>query len=66
MQSFEGNINRNIFKTAVELAKLANMLATVDDLDEDQLRKLHIRCVDEVKRINGIIDFEDTVKYQKG
>lgn len=63
-KGFENRISRNIFKVAVELAKLQNMLATVNDLDEDSLRRLHIRCVDEVKRINGLIDFEDAVKYQ--
>lgn len=66
LKNFEIQNNRNVFKVAVELAKLSNMLATLNELDEDQLRKLHIHCVDEVKRINGIIDFEDTVKYQKG
>ena len=26
---------------------------------------LHLKCVDEVKRINGAVEFEDAYKYQK-
>lgn len=60
----ENRLARLQFKEAVELAKLSHMLAAVSDVDEETLRRLHIRCVDEVKRINGVVKFEDAVKYQ--
>lgn len=40
------------------------MLAAANDVDEETLRQLHIMCVNEVRKINGIIDYEDAVKYQ--
>jgi metal-responsive CopG/Arc/MetJ family transcriptional regulator len=60
----ENRLARLQFKEAVELAKLSHMLAAVSDVDDDTLRRLHVRCVDEVKRINGVVKFEDAVQYQ--
>ena len=64
--STENRLARLQFKTAVELAKLAHMTAAAGGIDEDTLRRLHIRCVDEVKKINGVVKFEDAVAFQHG
>lgn len=61
----ERRMNRNLFKIAVELGKLSHMMAAVNDIDDDTLRDLHAMCVNEVRRINGTIDFESAVEYQK-
>ncbi|MCC8138969.1 MAG: hypothetical protein LIO67_01525 [Lachnospiraceae bacterium] len=34
-------------------------------MDEKELQKLHVKCVDEVKRINGAVDLESAYKYQR-
>lgn len=60
----EQRINRNLFKIAVELGKLAHTIAAANDVDEDTLRELHSMCVDEVRHINGVINFESAVKFQ--
>lgn len=60
----EQRINRNLFKIAVELGKLAHTIAAANDVDEDTLRELHAMCVDEVRHINGVINFESAVKFQ--
>ncbi len=60
----EQRINRNLFKIAVELGKISHTLAAANDVDEDTLRELHAMCVDEVRHINGVIDFESAVKFQ--
>ena len=61
----ENRLARMDFKLAVEISKLAHVIAYSHEVDEDALRKLHLKCVDEVKRINGAIEFEDAYKYQK-
>lgn len=53
------------FQIAVEMAKLESMLAAINDMDEATMRRLHIRCVNEVKKINGILTMEDAVRYQR-
>ena len=53
------------FKLAVELSKLAHVIAYSHDVDEEALHRLHVKCVEEVKRINGAIEFEDAYRYQK-
>ena len=60
----EQRINRNLFKIAVELGKLSHMLAAVNDVDEDTLQKLHEMCLDEVRHINGVINFDRAVRFQ--
>lgn len=61
----EQRLSRLLFKVAVEMGKLSHMTAAVNDVDEETLSKLHAMCVSEVRKINGIIDFEDAVNYQK-
>ena len=61
----EQRLARLIFKVAVELGKLSHMTAAINDVDDETLEKLHAMCVNEVRRINGIIDFQDAVGYQR-
>ena len=61
----ENRLARMDFKLAVELSKLAHVIAYSHDVDEEALHRLHVKCVEEVKRINGAIEFEDAYRYQK-
>lgn len=61
----ENRLARMDFKIAVELSKLSQVIAYSHDIDEEALKRLHLKCIDEVKRINGAIDFESAYKYQK-
>ena len=60
----EHRLNRNLFKIAVELGKLSHTLADANNVDEDTPRELHEMCVDEVRHINGMIIFENAVRFQ--
>ena len=61
----EQRLARLLFKVAVELGKLSHMTAAMNDVDDETMRSLHAMCVNEVRKINGIIDYEDAVEYQK-
>lgn len=65
VKASENRLARLLFKIAVEMGKLEYMLAAINEMDEETMRKLHIRCVNEVKKINGIIKMEDAVAYQR-
>lgn len=65
VQDSENRLARMDFKIAVELSKLSQVIAYSHDIDEDALDRLHIKCVEEVRRVNGAIDFESAYKYQK-
>lgn len=65
VQDSENRIARALFKNAVELSKIANILAHEFSIDDATIRKLQGLCVDEVKKLNGAITFEDAYKYQK-
>lgn len=59
----EQHINRNLFKIAVELGKIAHNLAAVSNVGEDTLHELHAMCADEVRHINDVINFESVVRF---
>ena len=65
VQDSENRLARMDFKIAVELYKLSQVIAYSHDIDEDALKRLHLKCMEEVRRINGAIDFESAYKYQK-
>ena len=44
----EEKTSRLLFKIAVELGKISNMLAAANEVDDETLRELHIMCIDEV------------------
>lgn len=67
VQDTENRLARMDFKIAVELSMLAHMIAyhSESQIDEATFRKLHAKCVEEVKRLNGAVELDDAYKYQK-
>ena len=57
---------RMLFKLAVEMAVMMNVLAAYCDVEEESLANLRQECINEVKRINGTLGFEDAYRWQKG
>ena len=60
----ENRMARALYKLAVETAKLSHVVAYSHGVDEEELKKLQAMCAEEVKRINGAVDFEDAYEYQ--
>ena len=65
VETSEQRISRNLFKIAVELGKISHMVAATNDIDDETVDSLHRMCVDEVRRINGVINYESAVRFQK-
>ncbi len=62
----DNRTNRMLFKIAVELAVLQNVVAATNEINEVTLNRLRGECVKEVKRLNGSLSFDDAVDWQKG
>ncbi|MCI8553474.1 MAG: hypothetical protein HFJ80_00810, partial [Clostridiales bacterium] len=62
----DNRTGRLLFKIAVELAMTMNVLASMEEIDDIDLARLRGNCVEEVKRINGMLSFDDAVKWQSG
>lgn len=62
----ENKQGRALFKLAVEMAIMMNLIAAKSDVDELMLERLRGACVAEVKRLNGNFTFEDALNWQKG
>lgn len=61
----ENRMARALYKLAVETSKLSHVIAYSHGVDEETLRKLQGMCADEVKRINGVVNFEDAYSFQR-
>ena len=66
VESSENRIARLLFKLAVEMSMMMNILASTADVDENTLRRLRGKCVSDVKKSIGAVNFEDVAKFQKG
>ena len=53
-----------LFKIAVELTVLQNIVAANTQIDEATLQRVRGICVNEVKKLNGMITFDDAVRWQ--
>lgn len=61
----ENRMARAMYKMAVEVSKLSHVTAYGHEVDEETLKKLQAKCVEEVKRINGAVAFEEAYIYQR-
>ena len=61
----ENRMARAMYKLAVETSKLSHVIAYSHGVDEVTLQKLQAKCAEEVKRINGAVQFEYAYKYQR-
>ena len=64
VKTSEDRIARVLFKNAVELAMMMNVLSATAEIDETTLRKLRAKCIKDVKGTLGKINFEEVYKYQ--
>lgn len=62
----ENRIARVMFKLAVEMSMMMNILASTADVDENTLRRLRGKCVSDVKKSIGSVTFEEVANFQKG
>lgn len=58
--------NKMLFKLAVEMAMMMNVIAFGQGIDKVSLERLRGECVKEVKRTNGSFSLEDAYDWQKG
>ena len=59
-------IGKLLFKLAVEQDMIANITAAMNEVHLDDLERLRVRCIKEIRKTNGVIDLEDAIRYQNG
>ena len=65
LSALGSRIGKLLFKLSVDDAIICNLIAAGMDVDLDELQKLRAKCILDVKKTNGEIDFEDAFKFQK-
>ncbi len=64
IESVERNVSQMIYKLAVEQAISNNILACYNGVSDETVRELREMCSKDVAENNGIITFEETMKFQ--
>ena len=65
VQVSEDRIAGLLFKLAVEMSMMMHILAANLDVDNQILDRLRCKCVQDVKRSIGSVDFKRVTNYQK-
>ena len=65
MKKIGDTLIKSQFRLAVEVAKLANLVAATSNIPEHILKSLAQKCVSECKELAGIWNAEDIVRFQK-
>jgi metal-responsive CopG/Arc/MetJ family transcriptional regulator len=66
MGSSENRIAGLLFRLAVEVSMMMNVLASGLEITDEELSRLRGKCVGDIKRTSGRITFDDAVKFQNG
>ncbi len=64
IESVERNVSQMIYKLAVEQAISNNILACYNGVSDETVRELREMCSKDVAENNGIITFEEAMKFQ--
>ena len=64
MRDSENRHNRNLYRIALELSMLMNVMAATHHIPEESLQKLRGECEEEIRRINGSLSLDTAVKWQ--
>lgn len=59
-------LTRLIFKLAVELGVLSNVVAFRFDINKKDIDMVRDECIKEMERTNGVFDLKKAVRWQKG
>ncbi len=62
----ESHLRRVLFKQAVELAMVENILVNLSGYSADDIQRLRGKVVKDVKNLKGNYDFVTAAKYQNG
>ncbi len=64
VQDTENRICRLLFKLAMEMDMMMNVLAAGMEIPDEQLEELRSHCIHDVKKTNGSVTLERAVRFQ--
>ena len=62
----EDRIAKVLFKLAVEMSMMMNLLAANLEIKDDTMSALRRKCIDELKKSSGSLSFEKTMNKMNG
>ena len=66
LKETENRNANNLFRLSVEMSMMMNILAAGLEINDEELRSLRGRCVQQVRKTRGKISMEEAIKFQQG
>lgn len=66
LKETENRNSSNLFRLSVEMSMMMNILAAGLEINEEELRNLRGRCVQQVKKTRGKVSMEEAIRFQQG
>lgn len=57
---------KSVYNMALQLSMLIHFEAASCDYSDEELRQLRNKCIVDIKRAQGVVDFEKAIHYQRG
>jgi hypothetical protein len=66
LDNIKKDLTKSVYNMALQLSMLIHFEAASCDYDDDELRQLRNKCIIDIKKAQGVIDFENAIHYQRG
>ncbi len=66
LKETENRNSSNLFRLSIEMSMMMNILAAGLEINEEELRSLRGRCVQQLKKTRGKVSMEEAIKFQQG
>lgn len=66
LDNMKKDLIKSVYNMALQLSMLIHFEAASCDYSDEELRQLRNKCIVDIKRAQGVIDFEKAIHYQRG
>ena len=66
LDNMKKDLIKSVYNMALQLSMLIHFEATSCDYSDEELRQLRNKCIVDIKKAQGVIDFEKAIHYQRG
>ena len=66
LDNMKKDLIKSVYNMALQLSMLIHFEAASCDYSDEELKQLRNKCIVDIKRAQGVIDFEKAIHYQRG
>lgn len=66
LDNMKKDLIKSVYNMALQLSMLIHFEAASCDYSDEELKQLRNKCIADIKRAQGVIDFSSAIHYQRG